>query len=199
MMNKWFVVVTLFLSLLLVNTRRVMASEAMVRLESDKAVVKKGEEVEIVVRVETERETLGTDLVMKYDNKALKLLEVVPGEVYPNYSSVPAEEMSEGEVRFSGVADVAGNGVVVNGTLVKMRFKAVEKGEAGVEIVYEEGNTNGTGVIPFEGMENNLLDKTPEPLMIKVEGGGLLSIGSSGEEAGFWSRLMEWIGNLILN
>jgi cohesin domain-containing protein len=138
--------------------------------------VKLGESFEVGIDISSVQNTLGTDIKLVYETDKLELVEVVSGEIYPNFTNPESLIEVGGELFLSGVSNFT-KGVVPNGELVKIKFQPIQSGKTEIEVVYDLMDTTATAVIPFEGDELNLLTQAPESLIIEIGGGS------------WWSRI----------
>lgn len=163
---------------------RVSAQEASIEMVYQGDRVIEGDELDVEVWVSTEEATIGTDVVLQYDEEMLGLIEVIPGDVYPNNSEVDVDKMEKGEIVFSGVAEI-GNPVIPDGVLMLVVFEALSDGQTEISILQEDGSTIGTGIVPYEGIEDSLEMGELESLWVEIE------------RASWWQRVVSWVRGLI--
>lgn len=113
-------------------------------------------------------ETLGTDVVLRYNPASLVVQEVMEGTLYPTYNPAGSARVNKesGLVVLSGSTGF-GQSVPANGVFGTVSFVAIKDGQTVVTLDYEQGMTNKTGVISPTGTE--LLTTKPLPLSITVK------------------------------
>ena len=131
-------------------------------------------------------QTLGTDVVLRYDPARLIAQEVTEGTLYPTYNPAGVARVNKesGLIVLSGSTGF-GQSVPANGAFGTVPFVALKDGHTTISLDYEPGMTNKTGVISPTGEE--LLTGAPNPLVISVKRqsffGALLSFFQS-----LWSK-----------
>lgn len=127
-------------------------------------------------------QTLGTDVVLRYDPAYLIAEEISEGTLYPTYNPEKSARVNK-ETGFIVLSGSTGFGQVVpaNGVFSTISFVALKEGKTAIALEYEQGMTNKTGVVSPMGEE--LLTSAPTPLSITVKRqslfGGLLSFFQS--------------------
>ncbi|MBI4040041.1 hypothetical protein HY389_01660 [Candidatus Daviesbacteria bacterium] len=127
-----------------------------ITLQADKSSVKVGDSVRVTVNLDTAtRQTVGTDLVLKYDPNLLSVDQsgFQKGTVYSDYPLVSVDPV--GTVSASGITapnqTFIGKGIF--GTLI-LRAKAV--GRASVSVDYVPGTTNHSNITESKTAKNVL-------------------------------------------
>lgn len=168
--KKIFYTLVAVLSPLVLLAAAVQAQGAQLFLSTDQSQVEVESQLAVTVNVNTTQNTLGTDVVVKYDPNSLELVSVTPGDLYQDFSdTTSAFELakSEGKVTLSGVADL-NTGTVANGVFATLNFVPLTETSTQIEILYDEADSTLSGIIPFEGNEANILTEAPQPLEIEV-------------------------------
>lgn len=158
------------LSPLVLLAATVQAQGAQLFLSTDQSQVEVESQLAVTVNVNTTQNTLGTDVVVKYDPNSLELVSVTPGDLYQDFSdtnNILELAKSEGKVTLSGVADL-NTGTVANGVFATLNFVPLTETTTQIEILYDETDSTLSGIIPFEGNEVNILTEAPQPLEIEV-------------------------------
>lgn len=146
------------------------AQSTQIFLSTVDSKVKLNSEFLVNVNIRSDRNTLGTDLVISYDAQTLSLIEVIPGIVYQDFSKInnPMEKSEQnGLIYLSGIADF-NQGVVPTGTMAVLKFIPLKIGLTEIKVLFDPLDSTLTGVIPFEGSEINLLTQAPQSLFIDV-------------------------------
>lgn len=178
------VIFGLVTSLISINSAQAQSTEILLSVSKEKIKLKTPFTVNVAVS--SNENTLGTDLKLSFDPDKLELLEVVPGEVYPNFSNPESLTEANGEIYLSGVAEIT-KGIVPNGNLASINFQSKSPGKTEINVVYDLSNTTSTAVIPFEGDEVNLLTQAPEPLVIEIK------------KASWWQRLWQFFKDVWMD
>lgn len=129
---------------------------------------KVNERFTISINIAGNDQTLGTDVVLRYDPAYLVVEDVSEGTLYPTYSP-------SGDARINKEAGVAvlsgstgfGQSVQANGVFGTVSLIPIKDGKTNVIVDYEPGATNKTGVVGPAGEE--LLTSAPTPLAITVK------------------------------
>lgn len=155
----------------LVRIQSAQAVTTKLSLTTQSGKVRVGQEFQVEAVLSSTFNTLGTDLVLQYDPQQLALTKVVPGDVYPEFSdtqNLSQQTQEDGTVYLSAVADFQ-RGAVPDGVLATLYFTPLKSGSTTIHILYDSNDSTLSGVIPFEGTENNLLSQAPEPLTVQVQ------------------------------
>lgn len=129
---------------------------------------KVNEQFTVTINLAGNDQTLGTDVVLRYDPMYLIAQEVSEGTLYPTYNPAGAARVNKesGLIVLSGSTGF-GQSVPANGVFGAVSFVAIKDGKAVVTLEYEPGTTNKTGVISPNGEE--LLTNAPTPLAITIK------------------------------
>lgn len=148
----------LFLSILvtqyLSNFSPVLAATT-VTLQTFDPQISPNQTATVIIDITSTDETLGTDLVLTYDPTILKPTAITPGTVYPNYSDTDLSENS-GTLYISAVSDLT-QGTTPNGQFASVTFTALKPGYSDMGIAFDPEDSSLSGVIPFDGSDENLL------------------------------------------
>ena len=158
--------VILLVIVALVPFRTIYAAEVF--LATANASPKINERFIVTVNLSGNDQTLGTDVILRYDPKYLIAQDVSEGTLYPTYNPAGAARVNKdaGLVVLSGSTGV-GQSVPANGVFGSASFVALKDGKTNITLEYEPGMTNKTGVISPTGEE--LLTIKPLPLSITVK------------------------------
>ncbi len=164
----------------LIPFRTIYAAEVF--LTTANASPKINERFIVTVNLRGNDQTLGTDVILRYDPTYLVVQDVSEGTLYPTYNPAGAARVNKdaGLVVLSGSTGF-GQVIPANGVFSTVSFVALKEGKTAITLEYEQGMTNKTGVISPMGEE--LLTSAPTPLSITVKRqslfGGLLSFFQS--------------------
>lgn len=141
---------------------------AQVSLTTTSPSPKVNERFAVTIALAGGDETLGTDVVLRYNPASLVVQEVMEGTLYPTYNPAGEARINKdaGLVVLSGSTGF-GQSVQANGVFGSVSFVAIKDGKSAVTLDYEPGMTNKTGVIGSAGEE--LLTSAPAPLPITVK------------------------------
>lgn len=158
---------------------------ASLSLEPDKVQIKKGERFNLKITLQNpeKAKTLGTDLILHYDPKILKAVGVKESKLYPYFLPGEEKRIKENKIIFSGVAEY-GQPVDGEGELGTIIFEAVQAGETKVYLKWEEGRTNDTNIVSYEG-DKDLLTQAPNQILLKVE------------ELSFWDKVWQFLQRFL--
>ncbi len=150
----------------LVPFRTMYAAEVF--LSTANASPKINERFMVTVNLAGNDQTLGTDIVLRYDPARLIAQEVTEGTLYPTYNPAGAARVNKesGLIVLSGSTGL-GQSVPANGVFGSVSFVTLKEGTTSIMLDYEPGMTNKTGVINPSGEE--LLTSAPTPLAITVK------------------------------
>ena len=103
-------VIKIFLGLLIGLIGLVLSSivvseihAASFKLEPEVVSTESGEEFDISVFIDTGKtQTDGADILLKYNQEILEILEILPGEAYSEY---PIKEAVDGTIKITGLSD----------------------------------------------------------------------------------------------
>lgn len=139
-------------------------------LVTTKKDIKVGDIVSVDVRVSTGgHSTEGTDLVLKFDPKAVEILsgKIVPGKIYGEYP-MKSVDPKLGQIRISGIAGLVNktsfNGIGVFATL---NFKAVKPGKTTLSVDFTPKKTSDSNIIDSQTTQDILEGVTNLDLNIK--------------------------------
>ncbi len=146
---------------------------AQISLTATNPSPKVNERFAITINLAGGDQTLGTDVVLRYDSQRLIIQEVVEGTLYPTYNPAGAARVNKdaGLIVLSGSTGF-GQSVSANGVFGSISFVALKDGPTTISLDYEPGTTNKTGVIGPKGEE--FLTSAPSPLVISVKRQSLL-------------------------
>ena len=133
-------------------------SGAQIFLLSSKTTYKIGDQIPITVKISTGGHiTSGTDLVLRFDPKALEASPTAftRGKVYSDYPLVSIDSKA-GVVRISGVASTAKGAFGGIGEFGVINFKARSVGESALTIDFEPNLTSESNVIDSETIKDVL-------------------------------------------
>lgn len=127
-----------------------------------------GESLTVTIMLTGGEPTLGTDMILTYDQGRLFVKEVKSGSLYPTYNPVGEKRVDreKGTVTLSGSGGI-GRAVAAEGTFATITLEAVKPGQARVAVAYESGATNQSGIIDPAGGE--LMRAAPSPLMLTIK------------------------------
>lgn len=161
-----FRIVFVFVFALLLPARAALAAE--LTLTTDKPSPKVNERFNVTIALSGNDQTLGTDMVLRYDPHRLIAQEVREGTLYPTYNPAGEARVNKetGIVVLSGSTGV-GQSVPANGVFGTISLVALKDGNTSIALDYEPGATNKTGVVGPSGEE--LVTRAPSPLSITVK------------------------------
>ncbi len=141
---------------------------AQVSLATATPLPKVNERFAVMINLAGGDQTLGTDVVLRYDPQRLIAQEAVEGTLYPTYNPAGEARINKdaGLVVLSGSTGF-GQTVPANGVFGIVSFVALKEGKTTITLEYEPGMTNKTGVISPSGAE--LLTSAPAPLSVTVK------------------------------
>lgn len=141
---------------------------AQVSLTTTTPSPKVNEQFTVTVNLAGNDQTLGTDVILRYDPTHLVVQEVAEGTLYPTYNPAGEARVNKeaGLVVLSGSTGF-GQTVPASGVFGSVAFVALKEGKTAIVLEYEPGMTNKTGVISPTGTE--LLTTKPLPLSVTVK------------------------------
>lgn len=169
------------------------ARAAELKLEAEKTSFAVGETIHVNVNLSGKEETVGTDLVLTYDPKAVQVVGIDDNQLYPVYNPPASSRVnaSMGTIKLSGSANF-GKPVMADGTFAMVKLKALAPGSATLSISFKKGNTTLSGVLGKNGQE--LLSAAPKPLTLTITGEDLKqakkTLGSNAS-AGFFQTVVS--------
>ena len=134
-------------------------------LQTDKTTLSPNQTFNLTINLTSNDSTLGTDLVLTYDPTVLQPTSVTPGNLYPTYSNYDLES-TNGTLLVSAVSDFT-QGTTPNGLFATVTFTAIGPGESSIALAFDPEDSALSGVIPFAGSSENLLEP-PSPLTVTV-------------------------------
>ncbi len=93
--------------------------------------------------------TLGTDLIMSFDNSILEVVDIRPGSVYSTYIGKTINN-SGGTLRISGIVQ-PGEVYKGSGVFVTLVMKAKKEGSANVSFLFTPQDRNDSNVATYSG------------------------------------------------
>ncbi|MBI2020254.1 hypothetical protein HYS94_02430 [Candidatus Daviesbacteria bacterium] len=143
-----------------------------VSLNSEKATVKVGEQINTTINLSSDIKTDGVDLIIKFDPNLLAVSEATAGagpvKVGSIYSAYPQNLLeSPGRIVISGITNQPG-GILANGVFGTITFKAKKVGVTDISFEFTPSTTtdsniieSGTGKDVLEKVNNLQLNITP--------------------------------------
>lgn len=170
-----FTLISFFLSI-----RVASAQDASFSFFPDTASAQVGKEFAISVVLDSGRsQTVGADLLLRYDPERLELKEIIPGKLYDTY--LPAIINKDGTAEISGVVKpeqtYQGKGVFALFT-----FHAKKKGDTAVSIEYKPDERNDSNIASVEGKD-----------VLSTVNAADITVSS----ASFFEKLMEFLRGLF--
>lgn len=183
---KSLVIFILIIFIFIISNSEAHASDINFKIYKNR--LQKGDASQVDIILSGAEETLGTDLVIKYDPKMIKVMGVQEGSLYPAYQPPFAKRINTklGEVRLSGSVNL-GQPVKADGIFATILFRTLGKGQTKISFDYQPGVTDKTGVINFAG--KNLLTIPPKELTMNIKDNNV-----------FWSfldGLSDWVKNTL--
>lgn len=179
----------------------VQSFAAELHFEAEKTSLAVGESININVNLSGKEETVGTDLVVMYDPKALQVIGVEDNQLYPVYNPPASSRVnaSTGTIKMSGSANF-GKPVSADGTFAMLKLKALAPGSATLSISFKKGNTTLSGILGKNGQE--LLSATPKPFILSItskatEQKGTSSSASTNVVTGFFQTMIDSVASFF--
>lgn len=123
---------------------------ATASLTADKNDLKVGETVTVILNISSESKSDGIDLIVNFDPKLLAVdatPSALPVQVGTMFKDYPQNRIdTPGKVVVSGITDLSG-GVLSNGILGTINFKALAPGQTKISLDYKLGSTADSNVI----------------------------------------------------
>jgi hypothetical protein len=177
----------LFVALLFITIVASPAVASSLSLQTDEAKVTIGNEQSIAIILDTdEKEIVGADVVVTYDVKKLKLIEIMEGLMFSQY--VKENNDKEGKVMISGVIDPAKKSYKGKDTFVTLKFETLKEGKADVRIEYSEGSRN----------DSNIADRNGNDILTSVENQEIQIVGK-GYDNNFFEMIRKFFERLKQN
>lgn len=142
---------------------------AQMSFEAEKTSFAVGDTVNVNVNLSGGEPTVGTDLVLTYDPKAVQILGVEDNKLYPVYNPAPSSRVNaaSGIMKMSGSAHF-GQPISADGTFAMIKVKGLSAGTTSLSISYKKGSTTLSGVLGKDGQE--LLSAAPKPIQLTISG-----------------------------
>lgn len=130
-----------------------------ISLSAPKTDLKVGESIVVSINITSDKQTVGTDLVITYDPKLLTVTAagtspVTSGTLYSDY---PLNKLDKNRITVSGITDKA-EGVLGNGLFGSVVFQAKEAGVAEIMVDFTPGKTTDANIIE-SGTSQDVLEK----------------------------------------
>lgn len=122
---------------------------AVILLSTSKPDVKVGETFTVSINISSRSATDGTDIIILYDPQLLAVESnaekaVTVGTMYPEY---PINlDNKAGQIKVSGISP-SSEGVVASGLFGTIKFKALKKGTASINLDFKKDSTTDSNVI----------------------------------------------------
>jgi len=147
----------------------VQVRAAQMNLEAEKTSFAVGETINVNVNLSGGEPTVGTDLVLTYDPKAVQILGVEENKLYPVYNPTPSSRVNAatGMIKMSGSANF-GQPITADGTFAMVKVKGLSAGTTSLSLSYKKGSTTLSGVLGKDGQE--LLSVVPKPIQLTISG-----------------------------
>ncbi len=112
--------------------------------------------------------TVGTDAVILYDPRVLKVVKIIPGKLYPNYPE-PLQDIDNvhGKTSFSGTVSFEPPRVV-NGTFGEVVFQALKIDKTQISFDWQPKGTADSNIVPLDGTLD-LLTEAPKSVDVLVQ------------------------------
>lgn len=150
-------------SVMKISQTKEVFKPTVVSLSAPKTSLKIGEKIAVAINISSNKKTVGTDLVIKYDPKLLSVETagtsknpVRVGKIYNDYPSNSLES-KPGRITISGITDSPA-GVLANGLFGSIVFQAKAPGLANIILDFTPGQTTDSNVIE-SGTGQDLLQK----------------------------------------
>lgn len=143
-----------------------------------------GREFKVAVLVASEnRTTLGTDAVLTFDPRILKVVKIVPGKIYPLYPQNLQEiDNIHGKLSFSGTVGF-NKPQTANGVLGTVYFRSKKEGSTILGFSWMPNTTNDSNLVPDFGGIDLLAEKPPDAYL-------------TFRKASFWEKILiklQWL------
>lgn len=162
---KYIIFITLIVSLYFYSATS--ASAANLTLTATQTKIRPEETFTVDIVLSGDEETLGTDVILKYDPQMLQALNTKETAIYTSYQPASSQRINaqKGTVYISGSAS-QNKPVIASGVLASVTFKAIKAGQSVISFDYQKDATNKTGIISTQG--RNLLVTAPSDLTVVV-------------------------------
>lgn len=143
--------------------------EAAIILSSPKDQYKVGENVAVLVQVDTgSRATDGVDLLLNFDPKVLEASTgaIAKGAIYPEYPQMKIDAKL-GQIQISGISGLQGRSFTGKGTFAIINFKAKAAGDASLTVDFSPGKTDDSNVV--EAISGNDILESVTDLTLTVQ------------------------------
>jgi len=142
-----------------------------INLVASKTDVRVGENITVTASVFSTKSTDGVDLVLNFDPKLLQIeatstaSPVITSNLYSDY---PLNQVDNtlGKVLVSGISSLD-KGVIPNGALATLVFKAKAAGKASINVEFQKGKTNDSNITETKTSKDLLESVTNIELNIK--------------------------------
>lgn len=137
-------------------------SAAQLSLQTEKPKLKLGQTATVAIVLSGGEDTLGTDLVLRYDPRMLTAQKVTNSSLYPTYNPSLERRIdpAQGIITLSGSGGT-GQPVAAQGEFATVVFEPIKTGKTAVYIDYEPGATNKSGIL--DPLGNDLMSYAPAP------------------------------------
>ena len=135
-------------------------AQNIISLNTDKKEYKVGEKILVSINILSNKNTAGTDLIIKYDPNLLAVvtntakIPVATGAIYDDYPVYQADE-ENGIMTISGTTSKT-TGVIPNGVFGTITFQGKAVGNARVFLEFAKNATNDTNLIENQSAQDVL-------------------------------------------